>query len=218
MRRVAVFVLIAVAGLVGGVSAVTQDRTPVANEGEASPRGRPPRLTGVQDRVPPPEDCVVAPRLVEDFAVPAGTPRPRSPLDSVDEDNLPGAPADPRTVAAIQAVAWQYTACLNAGDYRRVAALTTDASFRDWLLTDGPDVIARLLATPVALPPDSQAPLDVRGVRLLPDGRIGAVVDWCSEANFFIFAPARGRWLYDDEIGVVVTHSCLGTPLDTAEP
>ena len=39
---------------------------------------------------------------------------------------------------------------------------------------------------------------------MLPDGRVGAVVEWTGrnvgEANFDIYVQEGGRWLMDDEI------------------
>lgn len=223
MPRLLVLALVAVAIHSGGGSTIaTAGDELVAGRASAPVRDPSPGATTGREEVPPPEDCVVAPRPLEDFAVPTGTPQSRTADESVSEVTLPGTPADGATVAVIEEVAWEYTACLNAGDYRRIAALTTDASFREWLLMDGAaeadDTIAQLLARPMPLPPDRRAPLDVRGVRALPDGRVGAIVDWCREANFFIFEQVEDRWLYDDEVGVVVTHGCLSASLATPAP
>lgn len=208
---------VALASLLGGVAtAASQEASPVADERTGS---------GGAYEVAPPRDCTVAPRPVEDFAVPAGTPTPRQGSAGVDEAALPGTPADPATVEAITAVAREFTACLNAGDYRRLAALMTDDAFSGWLLEDGiadaDEVIARLLTTPTPPPANEQIAVDVRGVRLLPDGRVGAVVDWCSEANFDIYERVGDRWLVDDEFGVTVAEtemSCTVGATGTAEP
>ena len=160
--------------------------------------------------VPPPEDCDVAPRPLADFRDPPGTPRPEPDADLMyDESSLPGRPADPATVTAIWEAAWEHTACVNAGDWRRNLVLVTDEAFRTYFVPEDPDELAAMLAaTPEPPPPEQRLPLDVRNVRVLDDGRVGAVVDWCGEANFYVFARVGDRWLYDDEFPVVDGQDC----------
>ena len=191
MRRT--FVPVVVAVLVG---LVALDRGPMAIAQGATP---------ARWAVPPPEDCTVAPRSLEAYSASVGTPHPPEPHPDLmydDEASLPGRPADPQTEAAIKAWAWVHVACLNAGDYRRNDALVTDEAFVRLYAPSDPELLGEALAraagTPEPLPPGEQRPVDVRRVLVQQDGRVGAVVDYCGEANFYLFERVGDRWLYDD--------------------
>lgn len=91
-----------------------------------------------------------------------------------------GEPADPATVAAVTATVRRFVACANARDVGRMYALVSDAflrqSFGNQPTTEA--VAAYLAATPPARPADQRTELvAVRSVRVLADGRIGALVD-----------------------------------------
>jgi hypothetical protein len=137
-----------------------------------------------------------------------------------DESQLPaGTSAVSADVTAAQAFADLYTACQNAGDLGQITALYTEAMFQDSLaaripvrlLPENPlqalltfllDSTARdraeaaaylaedLAATLPLSPPIANA--EVRDVRVLPDGRLGAVlVQDLRPTEFQIYA--RGR-------------------------
>jgi hypothetical protein len=156
-----------------------------------------------------PAACRVAPRPPEELAAIVAAASPVAEFRSVDvAADLPrGEPADAETAAAITDAAREFAGCLNAADYPRVLALMSEQSIGSVVEQWGG--LADLLAetgTPSA---------DVRGrqvikrvivswVRVLPDGRVGAVVEWkgknVGEANFEIFVWDGERWLLDDEI------------------
>lgn len=127
---------------------------------------------------------------------------------------LPGEPADPETVAAITAAARDFTACSNAGDLPATLALMTDETAALYLaalalIPDGddgatPDPVSltpidldATLATVAILRPRDEVGLasvvEVRGARLLPDGRVRATVVWTSPQT----APATYDGMVD---------------------
>jgi hypothetical protein len=162
---------------------------------------------------PTPErsDCTVPPRPTEDFVKPPETSRIPPSVGS-EADLPPGQPADEATVAAIAAVEWQITACEHAGEFRRAYALYTEAFLAIVLAALEVQDLREILATPTPLPPHEQLPVLVRDVRVLPDGRVGAVVDRCLYIRFFIYQRVNGQWLVDGAIIVERTRvSCKHT-------
>ena len=144
-----------------------------------------------------------------------------------DESELPaGTSATSADVAAAQAFADLYTACQNAGDLGQITALYTEALFQDSLAARIPlrlpsenplqallgflldstardraeaaAYLAQDLAAPLPLsPPIANA--EVRDVRVLPDGRLGAVlVQDLRPTEFQIYARVDGRLLLDE--------------------
>lgn len=187
--------------------------------------------------VPSPSECNVEPRTLAavESIVAAGTPAPRTFAER--EDQLPqGVPADDQTVAQITLAARSYVACLNATAWPQVLALQTEQGIRDvldsWL--DG-EPVATLYVTGSASSTiglgakEEVALLNVRDVRLLDDGQVGAIVAWgrpvatrgpatkdgflVTETNFHIFVEDDGRWLLDGEIS-----GWRESPSGTAEP
>lgn len=174
--------------------------------------------------VPDPALCQVTPRSEATLlpllsgtpaAAPAATDLPASVTA---EDQLPsGTPADAATAAAITATARELIACNNAGDFGRVFAFYTDEFIRRAFGGDptAKEQVPALLATPAApLPPEARTTLlDVRGVRVLADGRVGAVIEdrnpQRTAAFFAILVRAGDRWLVDGQIDIVPE----GTPV-----
>ncbi len=175
----------------------------------------------VQEPTPaaqPPAACRVAPRPPDELAaiVAAASPVPEFRSVDVAADLPRGEPADAETAAAITDAAREFAGCLNAADYPRLLALMSERSIggvvEQW---GGLDDLLAETGTPSA---------DVRGrqvikrvivswVRVLPDGRVGAVVVWVIErsgdpaemgpsleVNFRIYERSRDRWLFDEEI------------------
>ena len=169
----------------------------------------------------PPTPCSVQPRTEAEVAalVAAATPTPggderlapdgwaSSPAD------LPrGEPADPETVAAVTAAAREFAGCSNAADLPRWLALMTDRAIPEVVEPDGVAALFEATGTPfpVEIPEAEIATVRVSDVRVLPDGRVGAVVVWrvtqhlgekhSPEANFHIFQRVGDHWLLDEEI------------------
>jgi hypothetical protein len=172
----------------------------------------------------PPTTCTVEPRTEEEVAALVATATPTPEPDegaATDRDEwadspgeLPqGEPADLETVAQITAAAREFAACLNATDWPRSLALMTGRSIAG---ADDPGDISSLFAsagTPVPSTGDGPSEIAwvrVSDVRVLDDGRVGAVVVWgvtnnpspkpSPEANFHIFLRVDNRWLLDEEI------------------
>jgi hypothetical protein len=174
-----------------------------------------------------PAECATPPRPVAEVealvATPLAGPREGEPGYTPEptigsEADLPqGPPAHDETVAAIEEVERQFAACYNTGNVGAVLALLGDEAARELLgdlLGDGAgtQAVADVLATPTAPRPAEEriSLFPLRGVRELPDGRIGAIVEWgtsddppgiVSEANFNIYEQVDGRWVIVEGIG-----------------
>ena len=160
--------------------------------------------------VPDPAECQeVEPRSSESLLSIAGTPSPD--MTAATEADLPrGEEADEETTAEIIDAEVLLVACYNAGDFSRLLSLLTDHAI---LLAIGaaPDqgTIDILLSPATPTADDSMISLvDVRDVRVLEDGRVGAVAEWgvssdpevITEINFEVFIEVDGVWMLDDEI------------------
>ena len=188
------------------------------------------------DTSPNPEECVVAPRALEDLRALVGTPAPRgageateiaraSPPTAVE---LPvGEPADAATAEAITRAVRRQIACFNAGDFLRGFAGTTDefvAAQVDVALFDE-EFVAVLVGTPQPLAEDQQTQLlGVRDATVYPDGRAGALVDYFGptsppdsltgqETDLWIFEQVDGEWLLDEVVpNLEGRHGPAATP------
>ncbi len=169
--------------------------------------------------VPVASDCDVDPRSLEGVLalVDNATPVPGFAAVASEADLPQGSPADAATVAAVTAVEVAFVACVGAGDWPRVLALMTDdAVLRNY--PESPKRVAELFGS-VGTPPVAGVQyvlVAVRDVRLLSDGRIGAVVELgvvdtpgprTIDVTFHILrevaAPGGGtRLLLDEEIEI----------------
>jgi hypothetical protein len=196
--------------LVGLIEASAQDATP-----------------GPLPTAPAPAECRVAPRsveAVETILATAGTPSPE--LDVENEGDLPrGQNAPAETIAEVVAVEREFAACYNGGDWPRLLALFADETLPAFF--DGGETPRALFATTGTPATDAIGVqkvvlVAVRNVRILADGRIGAVVEWGrvgelsrgpAEANFHIYVRVADRLLLADEIGGFVPwYQGQGTP------
>ena len=159
--------------------------------------------------------CRVAPRPLayfEQFLATPGARSTRMPPAAATATVPPGEPAPPATVAGVTTTVRELYACLNAGDNLRAATLFTDAYFERLFSQFGrlpPEELAVFAVPPRPAPERLWTRLvAVRDVRLLADGRIGAVVVTDDpvgpptepEARFFVFVEADGRFLIDEPI------------------
>lgn len=155
---------------------------------------------------PPPADCIVAARMVEEWltATPtaAGTPAPMP-------SETGGKPADEATVEAIAELVWQSVACTNANDLGRSLALHSDHALAR--MFDGPGRItvdeldAFLDIQPTVVGADSQLALvSVSDFRQFEDGRVTAVVTTRNPTGAYVdrllFVFENGRWLIDGSV------------------
>lgn len=178
--------------------------------------------------VPAPSECTVSPRTLDEVvgiwrsaaaAAPAGTPAAPAPFVVPS-----GTPADGETVAAIAATVRQLVACLNAGDYLRIFSFSTDRR----LFVDFSDDIAQglaeidlvtLVTRAAPLSPDLQMPmLVVKDVRILADGRVGAIlIDALEQSGdslgtFVTYVKSGDRWLMDDSRELADAAGEVATP------
>jgi hypothetical protein len=205
--------VVAVALVLGGAIAV--GTAPAGGAQEATP---------VAELVTPdPADCRVAPRPAASLATFAGTPTAgvATPIGAAPTPFVPpsGAPADAETVAGVTATALELFACYNADDLSRVVALFTDDYLRRSFAAEGvtDEALGVFAATPVARPAGEREAVAVRDVRLLPDGRVGALLvgrdpagDPPDFADFTVFVEREGRYLIDDV--VPLSPEAVGTP------
>lgn len=198
--------LLTLALLVAMISA----RTAVAQE-----------ATPAVDMSPNADECTAEPRRLEELQALVGTPFPEGAGEATSAAlektqvavELPeGTPADEATVQAITAAVRRQTACYNAGDYLAGFAGCTDEFLisQVGLALFDADMIATLSSTPVPLPEEQQTTLlGIREVRVLPDGRVSALVDYTSptpqaegingvETDLWIFEQVEGEWLLDE--------------------
>lgn len=140
--------------------------------------------------VPDPLACTVAPLPVESLlavlATPAATPPTALSADA-------GEPADDATVAAVTKTVGEVYACLAAGDWQRADALFTDEALRGFLAQ------GFLTPEPFVEGPGQREAFRVREVRVLPDTRARAVIDFrVSEGVFaetWLFERRNDRYL-----------------------
>ncbi|MDQ3512715.1 MAG: hypothetical protein M3462_03470, partial [Chloroflexota bacterium] len=190
--------------------------------------------------VPDPSECRVEPRTEEDVrdlvsGTPAATPEA---YRETRPDALPtGVPADPATLAEVDALMREIIACANAYDVLRLFALTTDGYFVSSGLPDPMTLDAMFARTPTPFPVSERISLvEVRDVLTLADGRIVAVVTRAGgikdshpspgRTDLVYFVRADGRLLLDQTIDqlilpehgavfvadAVATQDALGTP------
>jgi hypothetical protein len=181
-----------------------------------------------QDATPPidfvtpePAECQVTSISTETLATLA-TPTAGPPDIVRPEDVAAAEPADAATAMAAFALAREATACGNAGDFGRVFALYTAKGLRVFAADRGflPEQLTGVLAaTPVPLPAKAWQGVRVREVRLLPDGRVAAFIDFrtpTGESTVFVALVRVGdRYLVDSE---VVVSPAPTTPAATPAP
>lgn len=186
----------------------------------ATPVGSP----GIAAEPPGAEECRVEPRDAAAIARLAGTPRAElaatpDPVGSPAPFEPPaGEPADPATVEAVTATVRELTACGNAGETARVYALYTDAGLLRFLAQEGTSAegTADQIATPDAIElPTGASPVPaLEAVRLLPDGRVGAVLvigtERVESRSYVVFRLVGDRYLVDDLVPDIETGP--GTP------
>lgn len=157
--------------------------------------------------IPPPEECrVVPPSTAGALAVGIGLDQP--PIAGGATADQPfvmpaGAAADVRTFAEISTAVRAALACENAGDVDRLAALYSEAYLER---SAGPRGVPARATPPGALKSSGDAGLRaVQVVRLLADGRAGAIVhldrlsDPRFEESFYVsFVRAGERWVIDE--------------------
>ena len=203
MPRDAVLVAVLVAALVGvtpglTLSVAAQDATPV---GMATPN---------------PRECRIPPRTIESLAALLDAPEQTGDAAPVDSEATEGEPADAETVARVTETVRELFACQNDNDFLRVFAFFTDDYLRRSFAAAGTtqeDLDFFAVATGALAPEERQA-VAVRAVRVLPDGRVRALVvgrnpaaDPPEFADFTIFVEQDGRYLIDD-----VVSQQVGTP------
>ncbi len=150
----------------------------------------------------------------------AGTPDPNSPvadgLGAATATPPVGEPADEETVRGVEAAVRQFFACLNAGDYFRLAAVFTPESAlalagampAEGVATD--EIPAIVATTEAALAEAGPSPdedlagfVEVRDVVVLGDGRVAATVvgdgvDDEPTAVLFTFRAVDGVFLIEN--------------------
>lgn len=152
----------------------------------------------------PAELCTIAPRSVDSLRLlievrSADGTDIRIPIRFAPGE---GEPADVLTSDAVKSVMNELAACYNAGDLLRIYGLFTDNALIPALLPE--DVAAAAVATPLPITTGHQyeEPV-VWDVRVQPDGRVTAMVDFNGETALITFAWNGDRYLidlFDDQI------------------
>jgi hypothetical protein len=158
--------------------------------------------------------CRIEPRTsdVVERILETGDPRPEVLVDELPE----GEPADAETVAAITSLEQEFAACLNTNDWPRWLAFLTEDEIRNAV---SGDEVPALFATAGTAEAGEGGDQGIEGVavseiRLLPDGRARAIVEWSGtandmgenvsvtyrETNLHLYRLVDGRWLRDEEV------------------
>lgn len=150
---------------------------------------------------PPPELCTLPPRDISEYQAFVGTPE-ATDLPAV--EITAGAPADAATVEGVTATLVQVFACLNAGDYLRLAGAYTDAGFVE---DSGSNGLTQEVIDFIALPPtpvpeaDRDVLYGLYAVQILADGRVAAIMQRGTEGHggvtLMLFKQVNDRWLLD---------------------
>lgn len=202
-------------------------------------------ITGLPVTPNPAECTVVKPDIdqvlqrVHETPVP-GPPLPATPVMNTQKPmsatpanfTLPaGQPANATTVAAVTAAMREILACINTDNALAVLPLTTDHFVRTLLqeepITQPEEQAFEHAGTPPPMPPDEWSSLlAVWQVRVLPDGRVGALVARrvgdppppTLKVGFFVFVETNGHYLLDTVVDNVEGQypppagTVLGTP------
>lgn len=161
-----------------------------------------------------PSTCRIEPRTSDAVThiLETGTPRPEVPIAELPK----GEPADAETVAAITSLEQEFAACLNTNDWPRWLAFLTEDEVRHAV---SGDEVAALFASAGTLEAGGGGDQGIKGVavrdvRLLPDGRVRAIVVWSGtsddmgpdivltyrETNLHLYRWVDGKWLRDEEV------------------
>ena len=143
---------------------------------------------------PDPSECPATTMTAQDLMGRMGiTPVPSGMGSPVAEDEgampaatpasftLPtGMPADEETVAAVTTLVRQVFACFNAGDFLGFLSMASD-DYLQQVQAEEPmtaEDVTYLGGTPMATDPSAYGTVvDIRQVTLLPDGRVGMLID-----------------------------------------
>ena len=150
---------------------------------------------------PPPERCTLPPRDIAEYQAFVGTP---GATDLPAVEITAGRPADAATIEGVTATLVQVFACLNAGDYLRLAGAYTNAGFVE---DSGSNGLTQEVIDFIALPPTPVAEADrdvlygVYAVQVLADGRVAAIMQRGVEGHggvtLMLFQKVNDRWLLD---------------------
>jgi hypothetical protein len=177
-----------------------------------------------------PDECTTEPLTraeIEAEAAASGTPVPGVFVDTAGD--LPqGEAASDEDLARVVALELEFAACWNGANYPAMLALMTPGARRvvlaDLVSEDSLDLFLDTTGTPETfgddVGPDVIRAVRVSGVRLLQDGRIGAIVEWdmsrsledWGEVNFHVYEEIDGRLLLDEEISGFVYDGPAGIP------
>jgi hypothetical protein len=171
-------------------------------------------------------ECTVTPRTADQAAL-RGTPAVAAILEAttmvespwqegvvvpaMPEQHLPqGEEASAEVKTEIEATILEMVACRNAGDWERMDALYSDASFlRVYGHLDGP--LSAATPEPPPAPIAVPAALDMR---VLPDGHVGVLLSHdlggYGLRQFLIFVEVDDRWLVDEVVTVKRNYESEG--------
>lgn len=210
------FALVALVALVAGGLAprvVAQNATPAAIVWATTPPGP-----------PDPALCHAAPATKERYLALHGTPTAATPapvaeLFTTPADQL-GTPADQATINAVTATMMEYGACVNAGKWLNNANLYTAAGFaEDYANADSGFLDFIASGTRPASLDETYYIFSVSAVRVLADGRVGAIVQFGQNAehgaDYLIFAKVGEQYLIDfwvDEFEASNIPAAAATP------
>ena len=182
-------------------------------------------VAAAQDATPAVADagvaCTVEPRPVDELltlwfspeGTPLATPEPAAVVPAGEAALPQGEPADEETVAAVNGTLQQLAACFEANQFARAFALMTEDLVRQFgpqageTLEQARELLEAQIAAGAPAPPGpattaTEVP-QLRDVRVLEDGRVGAVLEEENQTVFVIFEQVNGEWLIDEFLPVL---------------
>jgi hypothetical protein len=149
---------------------------------------------------PGPELCHAEPRPMAEYEAMLGT---TAPDPAATFEIAAGKPADQATIDAVTSTLIEAAACINAGEFRRLGGLYTDAGFADDAAGLDQETLDFYAASHDPAPVDDRyAIFAVALPQVLSDGRVAAIVqfqqDGAGGADLMLFAEEDGRYLIDN--------------------
>lgn len=220
MRRLSLLTVAPLAALLVAGAVAAQDQEPAPDDGGDGEIGA---------RFVQPEECQAEPLAPEDVAAILGS---GDGIESVTFQVPLGEFAGEESAARIRETVRGVIACLNAGDFLRGAALSTDNGARvlfGGLAANGEAaLLERLAAEPVVRAEESLIRLvSITDPNVTPEGKLAAFVvineptrmPLGQETLLFIFAEEDGQLRFDNLVGFsIVPQELPATPTADATP
>jgi hypothetical protein len=193
------------------------------SQGDNSQSGSP----TAQVRIPDPSECTVPPADISVLIANRTPSTGQQPVDAQVGPEFPWPTGNPATQAETEGITrtiQEFVACSSAGDFARRSALYTNhylQPFFNAMDEQNLQGVADAASAPASPVPEGERGWvqEIRDVRTLPDGRVGAHIVIDDPVNHphvtsavLIFAPSGDRWLIDEIHPDPTSSSPTATP------